>query len=128
MEQNKIISILANIPLFTVFILLLIKTDKNIEFSFLLLRFCIKEELLFRFIPFQILEKTLDNCILMGHVHAFYHYYYFNTTILLTIVYFFIGFIYALSSFRYRFIEMIQIRYLLLTLFLGNEILSLSSL
>lgn len=34
MEHNKIISILANIPLFTVFILLLIKTDKNIEFSF----------------------------------------------------------------------------------------------
>lgn len=93
------------------------------NFHFFLLRFCIKEELLFRFIPFQILEKTLDNCILMGHVHAFYHYYYFNTTAGPTIVYFFIGFIYALASFRYRFIEMIQIRYLLLTLLLGNEVL-----
>jgi hypothetical protein len=122
-QKDTIISILATVPLITVFILLMNKNDKNIEFSFVLLRFCIKEELLFRFIPFQFLEKTVENCIIMGQAYAFYHYYCFNTGILVTTVYFFIGFIWALSSLRYRLIEMIQIRYLLLTLFLGNEVL-----
>ena len=121
--KEKIISFLANLPLITL-VFLLIKTDKKIEFSLLLLKFCIQEELVFRYIPFQILDKTVENCISLGIAHSFYHYHHFEVTLQMTFVYFFIGFIYALSSIHYRFIEMIQIRYLLLTLFLDKEILS----
>jgi membrane protease YdiL (CAAX protease family) len=122
MENNKIISILANAPLITLFVLLLTQSNKNIEFSFILLRFCIREELVFRYIPFHFLEKTVESCVSLGFAYGFYHYCFFDTTFTLTIVYFFIGFVYALSSLRYRFIEIVQIRYLLLTILLKDSI------
>ena len=98
MENNKIISMLTNLPLIVVVVLLLTQKDKNIEFSFILLRFCIREELIFRYIPFHFLEKTVESCVSLGFSYAFYHYCFFDTTFSLISVYFFIGFIYIISS------------------------------
>lgn len=110
------ISFLTNLPVYLLIIFVFIEKDFTPLFSFALLKFCIKEELLFRVIPFQYMEKNVQNCVIMGLLNGLYNCYVVNFGTFKLFVHCFIGIIYALASRKYDFFILVQLRYFLLVL------------
>ena len=106
----------AYIPLFLLFLLIL-KKEIKIILSVEILRLFIKEELLFRIIPFIFMNKNIKNCFILGIFHGVYHSIYLDFDFLKFLFYFISGFLYALKFKEYT---IIQIRYFLLSILLNN--------
>ena len=119
-----IFQFISNINVFFLFILLL-QDNLKIIFSFNLFLICVKEEIIFRIIPFYFIDKNLKNCFILGVFHGFHHFIFFNFDFIKFIIYFILGFVYSLKYINQNnifdtYINIIQFRYILLNIILNN--------
>ena len=123
MTKNNIVSILVHMPLVFLFSAIMLLNPKEVPvYSYGILRFCIKEELLFRVIPFQYIERNAFNSLTVGIINGLFIQYFISSTSSFSfIVNNLFGVSYAMGRLRYSFIESIQFRYFLMAFLLAKK-------
>ena len=120
---KNIISILVHMPLVFLFTAIMLLSPKEVPvYSYGILRFCIKEELAFRVIPFQYIERNAFNSLVVGIINGLFIQYFISSTSSFSfIVNILFGVSYAMGRLRYSFIESIQFRYFLMAFLLAKK-------
>jgi len=123
MAKINIVSIIAHMPLILLLTVIMLLSPNEVPFySYSILRFCIKEELVFRVIPFQYIERNAFNSLVVGIINGLFIQYFISSTSSFSfIVNILFGVSYAMGRLRYSFIESIQFRYFLMAFLLAKK-------
>lgn len=112
---------LVHAPVFLLFIVVLIQKGVTPLYSLPLLQFCIKEELVFRTIPFQYINRSVFYCILSGILNGFYVQYVIQSSPIYLLIHAMVGCAYTIGRLRYSVIETIQLRYFLVAFLMATN-------
>jgi len=106
------------------FIYTFLYQEFKLSFSVDILQLCMKEELLFRIIPFQFfnLNKDIPVFLITGIVNAVYWNMLVKLTLFRVVINITCGIIYSFSRKKYSTFEFIIIRYFLIILLLDLKI------
>ena len=120
-----IASIAIHMPVILLFmVIFFMKTKEPPVYSLAILRFCIKEELLFRVLPFQFYDRTVFNSMVAGVLNGLAIQHFISSTSSFSFcMNIFFGCSYAMGRLRYSFVESIQFRYFFMTLLLKEDAL-----
>ena len=120
-----IMNIAVHMPVILLFmVIFFMKTKEPPLYSLAILRFCIKEELLFRVLPFQFYDRTVFNSMVAGVLNGLAIQHFISSTSSFSFcMNIFFGCSYAMGRLRYSFVESIQFRYFFMTLLLKEDAL-----
>ena len=107
MLKKIIVGILTYMPLI---LLLIVGTTDYPAYSRGIMMFCLKDELLFRELPFQFIDRNEVNSLLIGLVNGLFFAPVFTPFSLFLCILF--GVSYTMGRLRYSFLESIILRYL----------------
>ena len=110
------IQLISNLPVVLLTILIFLYKKNQGYLPIEILKFCIKDEILFRWIPYYILDKNLKNCVYIGVLNGLY--LEFNYSMLALFFNIVASVIYSITRMKYSFIELIAIRYFLILILL----------
>lgn len=124
MTKFDIIDIAVHMPVILLFtVVFLLGKNEPPVYSLAILRFCIKEELAFRIIPFQYFNRTAFNSMVMGIINGlFIQHFISSTSTFSCCMNILFGCSYAMGRLRYSFFESIQFRYYLMAFLLKDAL------
>ena len=108
------IKFLSQLPIYVLICIVLFEKNPSLGFSMPILQYCLKEQILFRYIPFLFIEKNVTNCFIVGIMNGICNFYIVKFSFFNLFVHCFVGCIYTLASRQYNFVEVLQLRYYLL--------------
>jgi hypothetical protein len=121
MLKKAIVGILTYMPL--ILLLFVAKPDYP-AYSRGIMLFCVKDELLFRELPFQFIDRNEVNSLLIGLVNGLFFQFFapvFTKFSLFLCILF--GVSYTMGRLRYSFLESVMLRHLFLAfLFMKKEV------
>lgn len=115
-RENLFISFLENSPIWLLIIALVTNkyTLTSFYFNQTIIKECFCEEIFLRFLPLQLVSKTIFNCIFSGLFFMLYYLMYTTTQVygLHIIIFTLLGILYAFGERKFSFIEMVLYRVL----------------
>jgi len=123
MTKINIVSILTYMPFILLLTVIMMLSPKEVPvYSHGILRFCLQEELAFRVIPFQYIERNAFNSFVVGIINGLFIQYFISSTSMFSfVINILFGVSYAMGRLRYSLIESIQFRYFLMAFLLAKK-------